>query len=73
MTHIDVAPPPAERDLSNLDALTAGLALVAAEARAQGERDAAMVADVRAVLAEWGGCTDMSAAHALAKIAAAVT
>ena len=72
MTHIDVAPPPAERDLANLDALTAGLALVAAEARAQGERDAATVADVRAVLVEWGGSTDMSAAHALAKIAAAV-
>ncbi len=72
MTHVDVAPPPAERDLANLDALTAGLALVAAEARAQGERDAATVADVRAVLVEWGGSTDMSAAHALAKIAAAV-
>jgi hypothetical protein len=72
MTHIDVAPPPAERDLANLDALTAGLALVAAEARAQGERDAAALADVRAVLVEWGGSTDMSAAHALAKIAAAV-
>lgn len=72
MTFIDIAPPPAERDLANLDALTAGLALVATEARAQGERDARAVADVRAVLVEWGGSTDMSAAHALAKIAAAV-
>lgn len=72
MTHIDVAPPPAERDLANLDALTAGLAVVANEARAQSERDARAVADVRAVLVEWGGSTDMSAAHALAKIAAAV-
>ena len=47
MTHIDVAPPPAERDLGNLDALTAGLALVAAEAKAQGERDAAKLNEVR--------------------------
>lgn len=53
MTHIDVAPPPAERDLDDLDALTAGLALVAAEARAQGERDAATVTEVRRLLAEF--------------------
>jgi hypothetical protein len=79
MTHIDVAPPPAERDLANLDALTEGLRIVAAEAKAQGERDAAtltevrtVLAEVRTVLADWLSGTDMTAAHALAKIAAAV-
>ncbi len=73
MTFIDHrTPEPPERNLSDLDALTAGLALVAAEAKARGDRDAAALAEVRAVLVEWGGSTDMSAAHALAKIAAAV-
>ncbi len=61
MTFIDHrTPEPPERNLADLDALTAGLLELANEP------------DVRAVLVEWGGSTDMSAAHALAKIAAAV-
>ena len=73
MTHIDVASPPAERDLGNLDALTAGLALVAAEAKAQGERDAAKLNEVRDLLAGWAMDPDAEAGATLAAIARAVS
>ena len=66
-------PDPSLRDLDEMqDALTEGLRILAVAAKADAIAHVAMVADVRAVLVEWGGDTDMSAAHALAKIAAAV-